>query len=128
MWNRTRVLRLLGVFLVSVLVVAEATIAAPGGKYQGVTLRYVAANHPWTETLKTLIPQFESQTGARVRLESYFEDQLSQKLAIEFASRTSTIDAFMYRPLQEGRQFFVNGWFTDLRPFVENKELTPADW
>lgn len=101
---------------------------AAAGKYPGVTLRYVAANHPWTETLKTLIPEFEAQTGAQVRLESYFEDQLSQKLAVEFASRTSTIDVFSYRPLQEGRQFFVNGWFADLQPFVQNPQLTPADW
>lgn len=107
---------------------ARSAAFAAAGKYAGVELRYVAANHPWTETVKTLIPEFEAQTGARVRLESYFEDQLSQKLAIEFASGTSTIDVFSYRPLQEGRRFFVNGWFADLQPFVQNAQLTPADW
>lgn len=108
--------------------VAFASPALAAGQYQGVVLRYVAANHPWTEALKPLIPEFEKQTGIQVRMEAYFEDQLSQKLAIEFASGSSTIDVFMYRPLQEGRLFFTNGWFADLQPMIDNRELTPADW
>ena len=121
--------RFIAVALGAVLIgVTGSAVAMAAGKYEGVVLRYVAANHPWTEALRAHIPEFEKQTGIQVRLESYFEDQLSQKLAIEFASGTSTIDVFMYRPLQEGRLFFRNGWLADLKPFVDNPDLTPPSW
>lgn len=96
--------------------------------YKGKVLRVVLANHPWTEAIKPLIPEFEKETGIRVNLESYFEDQLTQKLSVEFASGTSTIDVFAQRPLQEAKLFDRNGWYTDLKPFVDNAKFTPRSW
>lgn len=102
--------------------------AAPSQPYKGKTLRVVLANHPWAEAIKPLIPEFEKETGIKVNVESYFEDQLTQKLSVEFASGTSTIDVFMQRPLQEAKQFQKNGWYTDLKQFVDNPKFTPKDW
>ena len=112
------------------LIVTGITIAAlaQSRPYEGTTIRYVAANHPWTEALTPLIPEFERQTGIRVRVESYFEDQLSQKLTVEFTSGRSTIDVFMMRPPQEGKLFVQNGWMADLGSLVEDPSLTPASW
>lgn len=92
--------------------------------YSGTTIRAVLSNHPWTDAILPLLPEFEELTGIKVNVESYFEDQLTQKLLVEFASGTSTIDVFMQRPLQEAKQFHKNGWYADLNTFVADE----AEW
>ncbi|MBE3571839.1 MAG: sugar ABC transporter substrate-binding protein [Moorella humiferrea] len=94
----------------------------------GQTLRFVACNHVWTEAIKPLIPEFEKQTGIKVNIESYAEEPLSQKLAVEFTSGASTIDVFMNRPHQEGLLFTKNKWYEPLNNYINNPEITPADW
>ena len=47
-------------------------------EYAGTQIRVIAANHPWNEALQRLIPEFEAASGITIRLESYFEDQLSR--------------------------------------------------
>lgn len=123
-----------GIGFLTLAIVASlvALVAMPGltatQPYKGKTLRVVLANHPWAEAIKPYIPEFEKQTGIKVNVESYFEDQLTQKLSVELASGTSTIDVFMQRPLQEAKQFWKNGWYTDLKPLVNNPKKTSKTW
>ncbi|HBG02001.1 MAG TPA: ABC transporter substrate-binding protein [Firmicutes bacterium] len=108
------------VVVVALLLATSAGIFAADQPYKGTTLRVLLSNHPWTDAIRPLIPEFEEATGIKVQVESLFEDQLSQKLLVEFASGTSTIDVFMQRPLQEAKQFQTNGWYADLRPFAQD--------
>lgn len=104
--------RLLSVVLAFVLVAAVAR----GGE----TIRVVACNHPWAEGMKALVADFEKETGIKVQVEQYGEDQLMQKLAVEFTAGGSTIDVFMTRPQNDARLYIKNGWLADLTPYVEN--------
>ncbi|GAB4575384.1 MAG: sugar ABC transporter substrate-binding protein [Anaerolineae bacterium] len=90
--------------------------------YAGTEIRVIFANHPWASALQRMLPEFEEASGISVRVESYFEDQLSQKLQIGLTSGTSQADVFMFRPLQEGLLFEQNGWVADLTEFAENDE------
>lgn len=102
---------------------------APAKKpFEGVTLRFLAANHPWTETIKKEIPAFEEKTGMKVSMEAIAENQLTQKLTVELTAGSGTIDVFMQRPLQEAKMFTKNGWYADLNPFVKDTKKTPADY
>lgn len=99
---------------------------APGGgaeqaakPFEGETISFVTANHPWGDAIKPLLPEFEQATGITVNVESFFEDQLTQKLTVQFASGSATPDVFMYRPLQEGKLFFKNGWLTELDAYTQ---------
>jgi len=91
-----------------------ATPAAADKPFAGTQLRVVFANHPWSEAIKAQLPEFEAKTGIKVNAESFFEDQLTTKLTVELTSGTTTIDAMMFRPLQEGKLFAKNGWLNDL--------------
>ena len=95
---------------------------------QSKELRFVAANHPFTDVIKTLIPEYEKQTGTKVTLESYEENQLTQKLTVEFASGSSSIDVFMTRPLQEGKLFAKNKYYEFLDSYLKNKTDASWDW
>ena len=77
-------------------------------------IRVLVANHPYGDLIKAAIPEFEKATGIKVNLESLQESQLSTKLATEFATKSSSIDAFMLRPLQEGKMFSKNDWLEPL--------------
>lgn len=106
--------------VVSMLMTMVIGVALAEQPYAGTTIRVILSNHPWTDAIRPLIPEFEVETGISVQAESFFEDQLTQKLLVEFASGTSTIDVFMQRPLQEAKQFQQNGWYTDLVPFAQD--------
>lgn len=92
--------------------------------FAGKTIRFVAANHPWQEAIKPLIPEFEALTGMKVNMESLGEDQLTQKLTTEFTAGNSDIDVFMQRPLQEAKLFAKNGWYT----FLDDYAKKSTDW
>jgi len=73
-------------------------------------IRVLLGNHPYGDLVKASIPDFEKATGIRVKVEQLQESQLSTKLATEFATRSSTVDVFMTRPLQEAKMFYKNDW------------------
>jgi multiple sugar transport system substrate-binding protein len=84
---------------------------------QAGEIRVLVANHPYGELLKLSIPLFEKNTGIKVNVESLQESQLTQKLTTEFATKSSTVDVFMTRPLQEGKMFSKNGWYAPLTDY-----------
>jgi multiple sugar transport system substrate-binding protein len=81
---------------------------------QAPEIRVLLANHPYGELLKSAIPEFERASGIKVNAESLQEAQLTQKLTTEFATKSSSVDVFMTRPLQEGKLFYKNGWYEPL--------------
>lgn len=87
--------------------------------FEGKSITLVTANHPWGEAIKPLLPEFEAATGMKVNIQSFFEDQLTQKLTVQFTSGSTTPDVFMYRPLQEGKLFYKNGWVQSLDDYVK---------
>ncbi|MZQ82894.1 extracellular solute-binding protein [Paenibacillus sp. 5J-6] len=96
-----------------------AAATANAKPYAGKTISLVTANHPWADAIKPLLPDFEKETGIKVNVESFFEDQLTQKLTVQFTSGSATPDVFMYRPLQEGKLFYKNGWVQPLDDYAQ---------
>ncbi|MFB9276715.1 ABC transporter substrate-binding protein [Cohnella cellulosilytica] len=100
---------------------ASASASASTGNdkpFAGQTITLVTANHPWSEAITPLLPEFEAATGIKVKVENYFEDQLTQKLTVQFTAGSETPDVFMYRPLQDGQLFFKNGWVAPLDDYA----------
>ena len=98
-----------------------ATSSASSGTdkpFAGQTVTLVTANHPWSDAITPLLPEFEAATGIKVKVENYFEDQLTQKLTVQFTAGSETPDVFMYRPLQDGQLFFKNGWVAPLDDYA----------
>lgn len=96
--------------------------------YAGTTIRFLAAQHPWTDTIKKDIPAFEEATGIKVNMEVIAENQLTQKLTVELTAGTGTVDVFAQRPLQEAKLFEKNGWYADLNTFIKDSAKTPAEY
>ncbi len=103
-------------------------VGPPAVQGENVTLRFVAANHPYLDTIKPLIPEFEKATGIKVAVESYEDIHLTPKLTVEFTSNASTVDVFMSRPLQEINLYGRNKWYEPINKYINNKKLTPESW
>ncbi|MBS1226727.1 MAG: extracellular solute-binding protein family 1 [Proteobacteria bacterium] len=103
--------------LVPALVVLSSLYFSVNATAQTKEIRVLVANHPYGELLKSAIPEFENSTGIKVNVESLQEGQLTTKLTTEFATKSSSVDVFMTRPLQEGKMFYKNGWYEPLSGF-----------
>ncbi|MDK9696260.1 MAG: sugar ABC transporter substrate-binding protein [Siculibacillus sp.] len=103
--------------LASTVVLMSSLGLSTGAWAQGKEIRVLLANHPYGELLKTAIPEFEKQSGIKVNFESLQEGQLTTKLTTEFATKSSSVDVFMTRPLQEGKMFNKNGWYEPLKSY-----------
>jgi multiple sugar transport system substrate-binding protein len=86
------------------------------------TIRVTLANHVWTDTMKSKLPEFEKATGLKVELSQYGEDQLSAQYNVKLNAGTNEIDVMMYRPLQEGKLFAKNGYLADLSTDVKSSK------
>jgi multiple sugar transport system substrate-binding protein len=86
------------------------------------TIRVTLANHVWTDTIKSKLPEFEKATGLKVELSQYGEDQLSAQYNVKLNAGTNEIDVMMYRPLQEGKLFAKNGYLADLSTDVKTNK------
>lgn len=95
------------------------TADSAAGDYKGVTLRFVADNHSWTTSMEEVIAEFEEETGAKVEIESYSEDNLLSKLNVEFAGNSESMDVVMFRPPLDAGTFIGNGWLEPLDSFIE---------
>jgi multiple sugar transport system substrate-binding protein len=107
----------MGKRLSKTLMALSALFISAGAMAQSGEIRVLLANHPYGDLLKLSIPQFEKSSGIKVNVESLQESQLTQKLTTEFATKSSTVDVFMTRPLQEGKMFAKNGWYAPLTSY-----------
>ena len=102
---------------------AVAGLSACGADNSGSgskELQITLANHPWTEAIKKLIPEFEKESGLTVKLTQLGEDQLSDQYNVKLNAGATDLDVLMYRPLQEGRQFAKYGYLMDLSEKVKS--------
>ncbi len=99
---------------------ALCLVFAVGSARAGETIRVVLSQTPWGESLKLVIPDFEKETGIKVEAEHYGDEQILQKLSVEFAAGRSTVDVFMTRPPQDAKMMLRNGWYEDLTPYFKD--------
>ena len=102
---------------------------AGGGSGDSGKVYVTLVNHVWTENIKSVIPEFEKDTGIKVEYTQMGEDQLSDQYNVKLNAGSSELDVMMYRPLQEGKLFAQNGWMYDLTSYVkQNAEWDWADY
>ncbi|WP_028547772.1 ABC transporter substrate-binding protein [Paenibacillus sp. UNC451MF] len=97
--------------------------AQAGKPFAGKKVTVFAMNHPWSDTIKASVQQFESTTGMKVDFQVLGEEQLQQKLAVQLTTNSENPDVFMYRPYMDKILFHKNGWIAPLNDYV-NKDAS----
>jgi multiple sugar transport system substrate-binding protein len=89
-------------------------------KHQGETITFLAWNNPWPNALLKYKGEFEALTGITVKVDSYQEQQMRQRLLTVMNAKSAEVDLFPSLPSREGQQFARAGWYVDLTPFIKN--------
>lgn len=116
------------VALVATAASAALVLAGCGGSDDaegGGTLHVTLNNHPWTDVVQELIPEFEEETGIDVEVTVLGEDQLSDQYNVRLNAGATDMDVLMMRPLQEAKLFSSNGWLLPLDDYIDAPEF---DW
>ena len=95
-------------------------------QFEGTELRVVMTTHWFQAAIEEMLPEFEELTGIKVSMENYAESEFWNKLLVEFNSN-SGIDAYMMNYTNEA-VYHTGGWIEDLNPYIDNPELTDAEW
>ncbi|HUX14066.1 MAG TPA: sugar ABC transporter substrate-binding protein [Spirochaetia bacterium] len=103
----------------SIVAGGQGEAAKSGKPFDGVSIRAVFPVHPWTDGVKKLLPEFADSTGMKVLIDEYGTDQMSNKIAVEFAAKSSSMDVLYVRPLNETKLFGKNNWTEDLSKYVK---------
>ncbi len=95
-------------------------------KHKGKTVTFLANNNPVSSALLKYKGEFEQLTGMTLKVDSYQEQQMRQRLVTVMNSRSDEVDVFMTLPSREGLQFAKAGWYADLNELA--KSATAKDY
>jgi multiple sugar transport system substrate-binding protein len=112
-----------------VLVLVLTGAAAHAGemnwkRYQGETITFLSSNHPWANAVLKRQNEFADLTGIKLRVDTFQEAQMRQRLVTVLQSKSPEVDLFMSLKSREGLQFFNAGWYADLGPLLNDPSAT----
>lgn len=94
----------------------------------GRTITLLLNNHPWSQAMREMAPDFTALTGIRLRIEIFNEEQFRARLTTLMQGRSADVDVFMSLPSREGAVFKRAGWYTDLAPLIADRTRTAPDF
>ncbi len=97
-------------------------------RYEGTTIRYVGETGPTTKHIREILPEFEKLTGIKVLYEDYVAKQMRQKIAVELAGKSNSLDMYNTLPMVVGRQYFKAGFIETLDKYVNDPTMTSPDY
>ena len=103
--------------------------AAQGGakKFAGVTLNVSTFSAAYPKLLQQWLPEFEALTGAKVNFDAPSFPVYNQRADLELSTKGSAYDVVNVTFIYSSR-WINSGWLTPLDDFIQNPNLTPADW
>ncbi|WP_024508183.1 sugar ABC transporter substrate-binding protein [Bradyrhizobium sp. ARR65] len=97
-------------------------------KFHGKTVTFLANNNPVSQALLTHKADFEKLTGITLKVDTYQEQQMRQRLVTVMNAHSDEADVFMTLPSREGAQFAAAGWYEDLTPMTKNEVAPDYDY
>src|SRR4051794_466266 len=92
-------------------------------RYSGQTINVMLNEHPWTDGLKKILPEFEKDTGIKVNLQTYSEELYFDKM--EQAVRSSAAPDVYFLPMDDfAATHYAAHLMEPLTPYLDSKSLT----
>lgn len=118
----TNSLRFAGVLTCSALVLSACgnpTDAENAGESGAGEINLVISNHPWQRGIEPLISDFEEETGIKVNVQTFAEQQARDRIQLNLSSRSDAMDVFMTLPSREGPLFSNSEYYEPLDSYLE---------
>jgi multiple sugar transport system substrate-binding protein len=129
-WNPTRrtVLKGAGAIAAAGAVGLPApAVIGQARPFDGVTINGASFSYIFFEHLQKYLPEFEQRTGMTVNLSTQAFPVYNQRTDLELSTGGSAFDFITITFIYAGR-WIGAGWMTDLEPFLDDPNLTPAEW
>jgi multiple sugar transport system substrate-binding protein len=97
-------------------------------RFKGEHIEVILAKGPRADLLQRHQGEFEELTGIEVGAEQIPEQQHRQKQVIEFTSGNPSFDVTSVSWHVQKRLFGKGQWLEDLRPYLEDPEMTAPDY
>ena len=110
---------LLAALAAAILAPAAGAVDFDWMKYKGATVSFLANNNAIGNAIVANKADFEKLTGITVKVDTYQEQQMRQRLVTVLNARSDETDVFMTLVSREGLQFAKVGWYTDLTPLKD---------
>ena len=113
---------------------ASTTIGAASAQnfdwkaHEGETITFLANNNPVATAILKHQDEFKALTGIDLKVDSYQEQQMRQRLLTVLNARSDEVDVFMTLPSREGMQYAAAGWYADLAPFTTGSVAADYDF
>ena len=107
---------------------AKATGGFDWKRFSGAKVRITTLKFPISDIQQARIAAFQDLTGIQVNWEELAEDQWRQKVKVEHLAGTTDVSGFLSYWGQEGKQFMDSGWYTDLKPLIDDPTMTNPDF
>jgi len=96
--------------------------------HSGETISFLASNNPWTTAIMKSKSDFEKLTGITLRVDTYSEEQMRQRLVTVMNARSNEVDLFMTQVSREGMQFAAADWYHDLMSLAKSESAPGYDF
>jgi multiple sugar transport system substrate-binding protein len=97
-------------------------------KYSGTTITFLANQHPWTDGMQKVLPQFEAETGIKVNVQSFSEDLYFDKMEQTLRANPGTADVYFLPMDSTGYSQFNAGLIQPLTPYLDDPSKTTPDY
>jgi multiple sugar transport system substrate-binding protein len=95
-------------------------------QFSGTNLTFIMNEHPYTEALKPLLPEFKKLTGINVKFEVYPEAEFLKKKLLDVSSGVGQYDGGM---MADEMPAYVQGKFVEpLDKYFRNSKLIDKKW
>lgn len=94
---------------------------------EGLTIRILMSEHPFSEYLAQQLEEFKRKTGIQVQLELFQETEYRERRFQEI-EQGKPVDGFTIMPGVSKLLYWKLGWLMPLNDFLEDPSLTAADW
>jgi len=109
----------------------EAPQAAAGfdwKRFAGKEVTLLLNEHPWTEGLRTVISQFEQDTGIKVNMQPFAEDLYFDKMELALRSDKPVADVYFLPMDSTAFDQYSAGLIAPLTPFLNDPTMTSPDY
>lgn len=95
---------------------------------EGQTINLMLNNHPWSQAIRDMAGEFTAKTGIKTQIEIFNEEQYRARLSTLMQGKSSDLDVYMSLTSREGAVFEKAGWYADLTPLMNDKNITMPDF
>ena len=97
-------------------------------QFAGEDLALCLNDHPWTQGLQPLLPEFEALTGLRLQVETSPEPEYFQRMEARLRTAEESLDVFFLPMDSTAYRLWQDDLLLPLKGFINNPRLTDRDY